>query len=482
MRRFVYFAYHGTFDQPPRGNPITNRVGEEQDAGGYENWNERVTAESYRTNAEIGNFERISFNVGETMMAWLRRKEPQTYATITAADASRREKTGYGTALGNPFVPVILPLMNRRDKITQLQWGWEAFKHHFGRDPIGLWLPELAVDHETLSLAREIGYQYTILAHRQIKDHYESGGPYRIELPDGGDFTVFVRTDSLSNDLSFNIDNVGGAGYWARNKLSMRAGNNPLTLLATEGETFGHHHLGEEKFLYWLMENEARAVGYQVVTLDEYHHLAEQQNIPTETVEILPFTSWSSTHQLDRWIHGTEHTQGTCSWKAYLRLAVDQMNRLLTAFYHDVARSYGVDPWMLRNRYIHVWLGDMTPDALLAEHASGLTTEQEQNLITLLQVQLITSRSYSATCYQYDEFDRSESRYAIANMAYALDLAQAVTQEPFGDSFRNALAPIWGGQAVYDRSVEELGLNMEDGEPAEITDSTGEAIPEVDGE
>jgi len=45
---------------------------------------------------------------------------------------------------------MILPLANSRDKKTQIIWGIKDFEYRFGRKPEGLWLPETAVDLETL--------------------------------------------------------------------------------------------------------------------------------------------------------------------------------------------------------------------------------------------------------------------------------------------------------------------------------------------
>ena len=47
---------------------------------------------------------------------------------------------------------VIMPLANRRDKITQIRWGIADYQHRFGRAPEGMWLAETAVDTETLEL------------------------------------------------------------------------------------------------------------------------------------------------------------------------------------------------------------------------------------------------------------------------------------------------------------------------------------------
>src|SRR5215475_10990802 len=116
---------HGHFYQPPREDPLTGVVPEEIGAAPYHNWNERIHAECYRANAELGNFERMSFNVGQF---------------------------GIGNAIAQAYNHVIMPLATSADKRTQVAWGIADFAHRFGRRPRGMWLPETAVDYETLAI------------------------------------------------------------------------------------------------------------------------------------------------------------------------------------------------------------------------------------------------------------------------------------------------------------------------------------------
>ena len=80
----VAFVLHGHFYQPPRENPWTEVVPREPSAAPYHDWNERITAECYRPNgwarilddqgrivAIVDNYERLSFNVGPTLLSWL---------------------------------------------------------------------------------------------------------------------------------------------------------------------------------------------------------------------------------------------------------------------------------------------------------------------------------------------------------------------------------------------------------------------------
>ena len=159
-------AIHGHFYQPPRENPFTGEVPVERGAEPYHDYNEKITAESYRPNAFAGNLDRISFNIGPTLIGWLDRHDHETYRRIQEADRVHRQTYGVGNAIAQPVHHTILPLTRRRDKITQIKWGIASFIHRFGRQPRGMWLPEMAVDLVTLEILSRRGLSFTILERR----------------------------------------------------------------------------------------------------------------------------------------------------------------------------------------------------------------------------------------------------------------------------------------------------------------------------
>ncbi len=465
-RPFQFFCVHGHYYQPPRGNPITGHIGFEPEAGDYRNWNERITAEAYRPNAEIGNFDRISFDLGEPLLSWLRRRSSETYQRILSADRNHLAAKKVGNAVGSVFHHAILPLLKRRDKRTLLYWGSAAFQHHFGRKAEGVWLPEMAVDLETLQMVEAAGYRYTILSQGQINEPIENGGPFWVDLENGRKLAVFVRNDELSNDLSFNVSAAGGAGHWARNKLGVRRAKGGLTLVAVGGETFGHHHLGEERFLHWLLAHEARAVGYRIVTLNEYLNIFE----PTETITVKPFTAYGARSVSD-WSLG---------WKGYLLRAFDHLNAALDELYLDVLSPLNVNVWWLRDLYVNVWLKHQTGSEFLAEFATKLTSEQESRILTMLNAQFYMAKSYTSNSLEPARFDSPETRFGIANAALVVKLVEQASGERLGSTLRNNLLLVQdaisglNGAQVYDSVLEEFKIS-------EVMPATSiEPVPETD--
>ena len=172
---------HCHFYQPPRENAWLEAVESQDSASPYHDWNERITAECYLPNGAsrmldgrkhitkiVNNYARISFNFGPTLLSWMEERAPQAYEQVLKADReSQKIFSGHGSALAQAYNHLILPLANSRDKRTQIVWGIRDFQHRFGRDPEGMWLPETAVDLETLEILSSLGIKFTILAPHQ---------------------------------------------------------------------------------------------------------------------------------------------------------------------------------------------------------------------------------------------------------------------------------------------------------------------------
>ena len=216
MNRFL--CIHGHFYQPPRENPWLEAVEVQDSAYPYHDWNERVTAECYAPNTAsrildkdnrieriVNNYSRISFNFVPTLLAWLASHRPEVYAAVLEADRESIGRFGgHGSALAQPYNHAILPLANRRDKKTQIHWGLRDFERRFGRRAEGVWLPETAVDLESLDLLAEAGIRFTILAPRQAKtEAVDTTVPYTVALPSGRTIAVFFYDGATSQAVAF---------------------------------------------------------------------------------------------------------------------------------------------------------------------------------------------------------------------------------------------------------------------------------------
>src|SRR5512146_1851377 len=93
------FSIHGHFYQPPREDPLTGEIPVEPGASPYRNWNERINAQCYRPNAQLGNFGRISFNMAPTLLGWMEKNDPEILNLIVEQERSNLEKFGVGNGL-----------------------------------------------------------------------------------------------------------------------------------------------------------------------------------------------------------------------------------------------------------------------------------------------------------------------------------------------------------------------------------------------
>ncbi|ACB39139.1 DUF3536 domain-containing protein [Pyrobaculum neutrophilum] len=319
--------------QPERADPWLEVIFPEPSASPYRHWNERVSYECYEPNAELGNYRWVSFDVGPTLLSWLRQNKPLVYMALLEADKAGAERWGHGNALAHPYYHVILPLLPRRDRDVLIYWGVEYFKRHFRRSPEGMWLPEMAVDLETLEVLVDNGISYTVLTQSQVKGG-RPGGPYKVVLPSGRSIAVFVRDEALSNALAF-----GGFGRF----MEMLGGSREA-IIALDGETFGHHIKGAERDLAQFIARR----GDEMANLGKLYEGGYRGE-----VEIVEKTSWSCPHGLGRWSRDCG-CDGPAPWREALRKLVDWVGEVVDKAFEERLGGRG---WELLRRYIDVILG-----------------------------------------------------------------------------------------------------------------------------
>jgi alpha-amylase/alpha-mannosidase (GH57 family) len=425
---------HGHFYQPPREDPFTGKIYPEAGAEPYNNWNERIHAECYRPNAQLGNFERISFNVGPTLFPWLATHDPATYRSIIEQDRSNLECYGMGNAIAQAYNHTILPLATTGDKIVQIVWGIADFQHRFGRPPKGMWLPETAVDLETLALLNDHGIEFTILAPWQANtESLDATEPYLVKLPGGRAITVFFFQRELSSRLSFDPGATANADRFALYDLAQyyqpektKRGEAQLLLLASDGELYGHHQRFREHFLAHLLNG----ASVQASLTPTFLALWLKQYPPRQTIEIREMTSWSCHHGIARWQRDCACASAKGVWKRHLRKALDRLANALDWTFFEATYPHVSTPRVLREKYIHAILGKVTSERLineLADHA--LTGKQNLRLRLLLEAQRERQRMFTSCGWFFEDFDRIEPKNNLAYAARAVQLTRLATGE-----------------------------------------------------
>jgi hypothetical protein len=427
-----FFCVHGHFYQPPREDPLTGVIPDEIGATPFPNWNERIHAECYRPNAELQNFERISFNLGPTLAAWMQSYDPVTYQKIVAQDRANVRRYGVGNAIAQAYNHTILPLASHRDRVTQVIWGIEDFRHRFGRIPQGMWLPETAVDLDSLQVMADQGIQFTILAPWQADtDELDTSMPYLVDLPGGKKIVVFFYNQELSGRISFDAGATINADHFAQYILLSkyllgreRHGEPQLVLVASDGELYGHHQFLRDRFLARLLDGASSPLElfptFPALWLKEYH--------PRQAVKIREFTSWSCHHGVTRWMGACACTPGNASWKAQMRFAFEHLAGEVDALYQDVVNPYVSDAWGLRNRYIDVILGRCSAEELISSFAtSALNSDRMRRIHLMLESQRERQRMFTSCGWFFDDFDRIEPKNNVAYAAQAVRLIYLAT-------------------------------------------------------
>jgi alpha-amylase/alpha-mannosidase (GH57 family) len=364
-----YLCIHGHFYQPPRENPWLEAIELQDSAYPYHDWNERITAECYGPNAVsrildrdgridriVNNYAQISFNFGPTLLAWMEEKKPEVYRAILEADElSRVRFGGHGSALAQPYHHAILPLANSRDKRTQILWGLADFERRFGRRAEGVWLPEAAVDLESLDILAAEGVKFTILEPGQASGPVDTTVPHEIALPSGRTLALFFYDGATSRAVAFEGLLSSGERFAQRliSRFPEEDDSDRLVHIATDGETYGHHHAyGEMALSYALHQVESN--GWAKLT-NYGAYLAGHP--PENEVEIRENTSWSCAHGVERWRGDCGcHTGGepgwNQAWRAPLREALDWLRDELIPLYEAEAGKIFDDPWSARDRYL----------------------------------------------------------------------------------------------------------------------------------
>ena len=411
-----YITIHGHFYQPPRENPWLETVETQDSAAPYHDWNERITVECYAPNGAsrivngenqiiriINNYARISFNFGPTLLSWLEENAARAYRHIL--DADRRSLLrfgGHGSAMAQVYNHIIMPLASTRDRVTQIRWGIADFESRFHRKPEGMWLAETAVDSETLELLADNGILFTVLApgqcarvrplpeqpKRKTKAEKEQQEPpkaipwqetpnasvdptraYLVRLKSGRSIAIFFYDGPRSRAIAF--DGLLNSGDEFANRLMGGFRTEPpqadgkhraqLVHVATDGESYGHHHRYGEMALSWALKQIER---HGEAKLTNYGQFLEKFP-PQYEAEIYENTSWSCFHGAERWRSDCGCNGGKAGWnqkwRAPLRSALDWLRDTVATLSEQAARGIFTDLWKARDAYIEVVLARGAP-------------------------------------------------------------------------------------------------------------------------
>ena len=496
-----YICVHGHFYQPPRENPWLNKVEIQDSAYPYHDWNHRINAECYIRNTSsrilndegriesiMNNYSWMSFNIGPTLLAWMENEAPETYKGILRADKeSQKRFSGHGSALAQAYNHLIMPLANEKDQETQVIWGIEDFKSRFQRHPEGMWLGETAVDTSTLEVLAKHDIKFTILSPYQAKNIRKIGDEewedasnaqvntkraYICNLPSGKSISLFFYDGPASQAVAF--EGLLNDGVRFADKLQSRFSDNEevqLVHIATDGESYGHHHnLGEMALSFCLKNIEEHEAAHLTI----YGEFLEKFP-PEYEAQIIENTSWSCYHGVERWRSDCGCNTGgnnnwNQKWRKPLRETFDWIREELIGLYENELEEYTSEPWVVRNRYIQVILNRNTEnvqDFLNENFGADLSEDEKVKLLKLMEMQYHAMLMYTSCGWFFDEVTGIESMQDIFYAKRALQLAEEISGKSFEEEFVERLEHIpsnlpeyENALTAYNKSVKPMALDM----------------------
>jgi alpha-amylase/alpha-mannosidase (GH57 family) len=491
-----YICIHQHCYQPPRENPWLETIELQETAYPYHDWNDRINAECYAPNTAsrildghhlitkiVNNYGSCSFNFGPTLLSWAEAEAPEAYRSIIEADRESQQRfSGHGSAMAQAYNHMILPLANRRDKATQIGWGVIDFRSRFGRKPEGMWLPETAVDIESLELMAEQGIKFTVLSPYQAHLTREIGAEgwrnvtggaidptraYIQRLPSGRSICIFFYDGPVSQAVAF--ERLLDSGERFANRLMSAFSDardwDQLVHIATDGETYGHHHrYGEMALAYAIEHIQAKGLA-QITNYGEY--LAKHP--PIHEVQIYENTAWSCVHGVGRWTNNCGCNTGSNggwnqNWRKPLRAALDWLRDAVSPLYEEHGRALMKDPWKARDQYVSIILDRSLQNRsrFLADHAIGkLSASDEVRLWKMLELMRHAMLMYTSCGWFFDDLSGIETVQVIQYAGRVVQLAEELFDTKIEERFMERLALAHSnlseqgdGAAIYRRSVK----------------------------
>lgn len=465
-----FFCLHAHFYQPPRENPWTGKIPPQLSAWPFENWNSRIARECYLPNAcarisrgdgkplyFVNNYSYFNFNFGPTLLSWYEQAFPSYYRRIVEAGQKSRLERGHSSAIAQGYNHIIMPLASPQDRLTQAIWGIEDFKTRFGFMPEAMWLPEAAVDEDTMRLLIDLGLRYVILSPYQIQSIREPGSANWTDVSSGNfdttrpylwkdskpakngntkerSIAVFVYDGPLSKAAAFEglLNNSSTfadriQGCFTNDPAH---GENQLVTMAVDGETFGHHHKYAEMTLAYAFHKELKDRGIQVVNFGEYL----QKNPPQWELRIKAGpdgegTAWSCAHGVRRWKGGcpcgSENGDST-EWRGPLRNALNYLRDSVADFYAKEGTRYFKDTVAARNNALPVLFGNdkNAQDRFFAENSPHpLNEEDRKKALQLLEMQKNAMFMFTSCGWFFSDVSRIET---MQNLRYAVRVCETM--------------------------------------------------------
>jgi alpha-amylase/alpha-mannosidase (GH57 family) len=497
----LYLCIHGHFYQPPRENPWTGKTQLEESAAPFHDWNERIFNECYKPNTEavivddkgkvikrVNNYEYLNFNFGPTLMEWMRETHKDTLQKIIEADkTSASNHSGFRNAIAQAYNHTILPLSNRKDKVTQVKWGLKYFEHFFGRKSQSMWLPETAANDETLEVLIDEGIRFIILDPAQASMIRKTGEKNWEDVSAGNInpkmtyryfsgnkyIDIFFYDGPLSKALAFEDVAYSSEKLMTRiEQAKLKDFNLPqLISIAVDGETFGHHKKFSDRTIAYLLTKLAHQHDFKVTNFSEYlEHYPPVYEVILKPGEFDEGTSWSCLHGTSRWKSDCGDSTGgkpewNQKWREPLRNSLNILNAKLDVIFHVFGKKYFKNPDDARNNYIDLMLNKNAASVkkFFAKNSPKPLSDKEISFaLNLLEMQKYSMQMFTSCGWFFADISGLESqlvmKYARRAIEFAKEIADIDLESEFTSELKKAKSNIreyGNGKDIYSNIIRE---------------------------
>ncbi|MEF3279775.1 MAG: DUF3536 domain-containing protein [Elusimicrobiota bacterium] len=497
-----YLAIHAHFYQPLRYDPFTGEIELDATSKPYDNWNHRIAMECYfpnlfarifDKNGEIleivNNYEYLNFNFGPTLLNWIEIYYPKYYDLLIKTVIKIKSEKGISPAIAQAYNHTILPLDNFFNKITQIQWGIRDFESRFNFKPQGMWIAEMAVNEDVLRILIDHNIKYIILSPSQISkainiktQKEEKIVPNKLYVWFDRDekgrklcsrhINIFLYDEELSRKVAFDNLTFNSEIFVREIDERFKTTQTDLILIATDGETFGHHHKFADLTLAHAFRYELPKHNIKTISLSQY--LKEKD--PESEVELSKGpdgdgTSWSCAHGIRRWKGGCncgDEGRYDTSWRFGLRSAIKWLSEVLCDIYIEAGKDTFKNPSQAINDYIYLINKKVSLKDFLSENLKEQTknnTEKASKILLMIKYQMLANTSCG---WFFNDISRIETmqnlKYALKAISIAEDLGYRGIEKGFLsllEMSKSNFSQFIDGKNIYENYIKPHKLRKE---------------------
>jgi hypothetical protein len=273
-----------------------------------------------------------------------------------------------------------------------------------------------------------------------------------------------VYDGPLSHDVAFG-PLLQDAVLW-RDRLVSEAKEKDLVSLATDGETWGHHHKFGEMALAAVLDQMGRRPGVRVENFASF--LARQP--ARESLEVVSPSSWSCPHGVERWrsdcsCKTAPHLPTQQEWRAPLRVSFDWLAGELRELFMEEGTAFWRDPLAARDEQGPV--GD-------AEDAGEIRGRE------LLELERNALAMFTSCGWFFDDVGGVETVVVLRHAARAIELSGAHADR-LEAGLLERLAPALSNDPVVGDAAKLYRAQVRKSQPAPLRAGAGYAAARLVG-